>query len=106
MFARFHQDGVDVAFEVIDGDQGLIEAEGEGFGVGDADQQCASEAGAFGDGNGVEVGEGDWIAGRSASARHGFADDGNDVAEVLAGGEFRDDAAVVCVERHLRGDDV
>src|SRR3981189_3450135 len=63
--AGFHQDSVDVAFEVVDGDQRLIEAEGEGFGVGDTDQQCACEAGAFGDGNGVQVGEGDWMAGRS-----------------------------------------
>ena len=31
--------GVDVAFEVVDGDEGLVEAEGESFGVGDADEQ-------------------------------------------------------------------
>ena len=103
--AGLHEDGVDVAFEVVDGDQRLVEAEGEGFGVGDADEQCAGEAGAFGDGDGVEVGEGDgWPAARWRG--HGFADDGDDVAEVLAGGEFGDDAAVVGVERHLRGDDV
>src|SRR5712671_1821896 len=86
--ACFHKDGVDVAFEVVDGDQRLVEAEGEGFGVGDADQQCAGETGAFGDGNGVEVGEGDWMAGGSAGAGHRLADDGNDVAEVFAGGEL------------------
>ena len=99
---RFHQDGVDVAFEVVDGDQGLVEAEGEGFGVGDADQEGSGEAGAFGDGDGVEVGEGDGSLARC----EGFADDGDDVAEVFAGGEFGDDSAVVGVEGHLRGDDV
>ena len=96
----FHQDGVDVAFEVVDGDEGLVEAEGEGFGVGDADEEGAGEAGAVGDGDGVEVGEGDtwpW---------QGGADDGDDGAEVLAGGEFGDDSAVVGVEGDLRGDDV
>jgi poly(A) polymerase len=104
--ARFHQDGVNVAFEVVDGDQRLVEAEAEGLGVGDADQQRACQARAFGDGDGVEVGEGDWMAGRSAGAGHSFANDGNDVAEMFAGGELGHDAAVVGVERHLRGYDV
>ena len=50
----FHsEDGVDVAFEVVDGDEGFVEAEGEGLGVGDADQQRAGQAGALGDGDGV-----------------------------------------------------
>ena len=104
--ARLHQDGVDMAFEVVDRDQRLVEAEGEGLGVGDADQQRTGEARAFGYGNGVEVGEGDWIPGRSAGAGHRLADDGDDVAKVFAGCEFRDDAAVVGVEGHLRGHDV
>ena len=76
----FHQDGVDVAFEVVDGDEGFVEAVGEGFGVGDADEEGSGEAGACGYGYGVEVGEGDvWLV-------EGFADYGDDVAEVLAGG--------------------
>ncbi len=104
--ARLHQDGVDVAFEVVDRDQRLVEAEGEGLGVGDADEQCTCEARAFGDGDGVEVGEGDWMSGCSAGAGHRLADDRYDVAEVFAGREFGDDAAVVGVEGHLRGDDV
>jgi len=36
---------------------------------------------------------------------HGLANDGDDGAEVFAGGEFRDDAAVVGVDE-LAGDDV
>ncbi len=99
-FAGFHQDCVDVAFQVVDGDEGFVEAEGEGLGVGDADEQGPGEAGAGGDGDGVEVGEGEVGAGE------GFADDEDDVAEMLAGGEFGDNSAVVGVELHLGGDDV
>ena len=105
-FARLHQNGVDVAFEMVDGDERLVEAEGEGFGVGDANEQCASEAWACGDSDGIEVGEGDWMSRRSAGAGHCFADDRDNVAEMFAGGKFGNHAAVVCVEGHLRGDDV
>jgi hypothetical protein len=47
---------VDVAFEVVDGDERLVERRRRGLGEGDADEQGAGEAGAFGDGDGVEVG--------------------------------------------------
>ena len=57
--AGLHQDGVDVAFEVIDADERNVEAEGEGLGVGDADEQRAGEAGAFGDGDGLEIAQGE-----------------------------------------------
>ena len=46
------------------------------------------------------------MPGGGAGARHGFADDGDDIAEMLAGGEFGDDTTVVGVERHLRSDHV
>jgi hypothetical protein len=46
---------VNVAFEVVDGDEGLVEAEGEGLCVGDADEERAGEAWTFGYGYGVEV---------------------------------------------------
>ncbi len=89
-----------MAFEVVDADEGFVEAVGEGFGVGDAYEEGSGEAGAFGYGYGVEVGEGDVCFG------DGCADYGDDVAEVLAGGEFGDYSAVVGVEVHLGGDDV
>jgi hypothetical protein len=66
-FALVQQDGVDVAFEVVDGDEGQVGGEGQGFGVGDADEERSGEAGAAGDGDGVEVGEGD--AGLARAAR-------------------------------------
>ena len=36
--ARLHEDGVDVAFEMIDGDQRFVETEAKGLRVGNADQ--------------------------------------------------------------------
>ena len=96
----FQEDGVDVAFEVVDSDEGLVEGEGEGFGVEDADEERAGEAGAFGDGDSVEIGEGD------AGLGDGLADDGDDVAQVLARGELGDDSAVGGVKGDLGGDDV
>jgi hypothetical protein len=89
-----------VAFEVVDREQGLIEAEGESLCIGDADEERAGEAWTFGDGDGVEICKG------YVSARHCLANDWDNVAKVFAGGKFGDDAAVVGVERHLRGNDV
>ena len=90
---------MDVAFEMVDGDEREVGAEGQGLGEGDADEQGSGEAGAFGDGDGVEIGVGD------TGSLHGLADDGDDGAEVLAGGELGDDASVVAVDE-LGGDDV
>ena len=92
--------GVDVAFEVVDGDERLRERVGEGLGVSDADEERAGEAGAFGDGDGVELPHG------HLGFAEGSVDDGDDGAEVLAGGELGDDAAVGGVDGDLRGDDV
>src|SRR5271155_1834914 len=92
------QDSVDVAFEVVDGDERLAQGVGEGFGVGDAYEQSAGQSGAFGYCDGVEVLEGDACLGDSST------DDGDDIAQVFAGGQFRDDSAVGCVRGNLRGD--
>ncbi len=75
-----HENGVDVAFEVVDGDEREVGAEGQGLGEADADEQGSGEAWAFGDGDGGEIGVGD------VGTLHGLADDGDDGAEVLAGG--------------------
>jgi hypothetical protein len=97
-FTLVEEDGVDVAFQVIDGDEGEVVGEGQGFGVGDSDKKSAGEAGTAGDGDGVEVGK------RGIGLREGGTDDGDDGAEMLAGGEFRDDAAVTSVGGDLGGD--
>src|SRR4051812_12995995 len=96
---RLHDDGVDVAFDVVDGDEGDAGGEAERLGVGDADEEGAHEAGADGDGDGGEVGE------AGGGAVEGFADDGDDGAEVLAAGELGDDSTVAAVRVHLGGDD-
>ena len=83
---------------MVDGDERLVEGEGQSFGVADADEECSGESGALGDGDGV-----DGIVG---SIRFGerLADDGDDGAEMLARGQFRYDAAVGFVSGELRGD--
>ncbi len=49
----FEKNGVNVAFEMIHGDERLAERHGQGFAVGDADDQRADEAGAESNGDGV-----------------------------------------------------
>lgn len=77
-----------------------MEGGGESFSVGDAYEKCADEARALSDGDGVYVGE------LQISLRERFADYRDDLAQVFAGGEFGDDAAVFLVDVDLRGDDV
>ena len=93
------QDGVDMTFEVVDGDEGQVLSEGESFGVGDADEKCSGEAGAAGYGDGIEIGEGNVGLGQCC------ADYGNDGAKMLAAGQLGDDSAVAGVGGDLGGDD-
>ena len=90
---------MDVAFKVVDGDEGQALGKGEGFGVGDANEERSGEAGTAGDGDGVEVGEGDVGLGQ------GGAHDGDDGAEMLAAGQLGDDSAIAGVGGDLGGDD-
>ena len=46
MFALVEKDGVDMSFKMVDGDERNVLRVGQSFGVGDADEQCAGEAGA------------------------------------------------------------
>ena len=96
----FEEYGVDVACEVVDGDERFIQGGRESLAVGDAYEERADEAWALGDRDGVYVGE------LQIGLREGFADYWDDLAEVFAGGEFGDDAAVFLVDVDLRGDDV
>ena len=89
---------MDVAFEVVDGDEGKAGGEGKGLGVGDSDEQGSGEARAGGDGDGVEVGESDFGLGE------GGADDGDNGAQMLAAGQLGDDSAIAGVGGDLRGD--
>src|SRR5579862_7888235 len=77
---RFEDYGVDVAFEVIYCDQRLVERQGENFAISHADEKSAGEAGALGDGDGVEVGESNFCLVKC------FANDGHDFAKMFARG--------------------
>ena len=90
--------GEEVAFEVIDGEEWFVAGEGEGFGGRGADEEGAGEAGSGGGGEGVDVGELEAGVGED-----GFGD-GPESGHVVAGGQFRDDAAVGLVFRDLGGD--
>ena len=98
-FVRFEEDGMNVAFEMIYRDQRLVERLGQRFGVSDADEERADEAGALGHSDGVDFLE------RELRLCKSFADDRHDLAKVFTRGEFRDDAAVLAVNVDLGGDD-
>jgi len=89
---------VDVAFEMVNGDERDVLREGEGLGIGDADQERSGEAGTAGDGDGIEIVEGNICLGK------GGADDWDDGAEMLAAGQFGNHSAVAGVGGDLRGD--
>ena len=76
----------------------LIQSLGERFGVGDADEQCADQAGALRDADGVDVLE------REVGFAESFADYRDDLPEMFARSEFRHDAAVLAVNIDLRSD--
>jgi len=90
------QRGADVAFEMVDADEGDVPGKAERLGVGEADEEATDEAGAVGDGDGIEIFE------AGVGLGEGFADDRDDGADVLAAGEFGDDATVLLVDIELR----
>ena len=96
--ALVEEDGVDVAFEMVDGDERDVLRVGQGLGIGDADEERAGEAGTAGDGDGVEIVEGDVGLGQSG------ADDRDDGAEMLAAGQLGNHSAITGVGGDLRGD--
>ena len=50
---------MNVTLEMVDGNQRLVQGEGQRLGVGDPDQERTRQAGALGDRDGVEIGEAD-----------------------------------------------
>ena len=55
LFALVEQDGMDVAFDVVYGDERNVLRVGESLCIGDADQQSAGESGARCYSDGVDV---------------------------------------------------
>jgi hypothetical protein len=76
-----------------------MRAEGDGFCVGESNEQRAGKAGTGSSGDGLEIVEGDVRAAQS------FADDRNYRAKVFAGSKFGDDAAIFAVNFELACDD-
>jgi len=98
-FVSFEENRVDVPFEVIYRNERLVQSLGERFRVGDADEQCADEAGALRDADRVDVLE------REVGFAESFADYRDDLPEMFARSEFWHDAAVLAVNIDLRSDD-
>ena len=96
---RFKEYGVNVAFQVIDGHERFAEFGGQDPAVRHSHQERTDEAGALGHADGIDVRE------IEARLEKRFADDGNDLAQVFARGEFGNHAAVLAVNIELRGDD-
>ena len=94
-FGMAEEIGKDMAFHVVDTDQGLIGSKADGLGGGDADQQSTDQAGPVGNADMVDIGQGD------LRRIEGFLDDGQDVFDMLARGDFRYDTAELAVNRYL-----
>src|SRR6185437_1321150 len=90
--------GVNVALEMIHRDQRNALRKGQRLGVGDADQQGASEAWPGSDGDGIKMVE------CNGGARERLADNGNDGTQVLAAGQLWNDTAVGRVRCNLGSD--
>ena len=91
--------GVDVPFEVVDRDERLVVGEGQRLGEVPADQQRAGQPRPERRGHGVD------LAHRAAGLRQRFVEHRDDRADVLAGRQLGDDAAVRGVHLDLRSDD-
>ena len=93
------QNCVDVAFQMVDGDERLVERERQSLGIGNADVQGARESGAFSDSDRSKIGKGDT----------GFVecrlDNGHDVAQMFAGSQLRNHATPGSMRGELRGHD-
>ncbi len=83
----------DVAVKMVDSDQRNAVSEAESLRVGKADEQAADQARALRGGDGVEV--------LIVEAGHGFADHGDDGAQVFAASQFRHDAAILRMDVQL-----
>ena len=96
---RLQDDGVDVALNVVDADEGHARGEAQALGVGQADQQRADEPGP------TVTAMAERSSRRVPERCERFPDHGHDGAQVFARGQFGDHAAVLAVHRDLRGDD-
>ena len=97
---RIHEDGMNMAFKMVYGDQRLAQSERQRLGVQDADQQCSGQAWALSYRYRIEILEGDTGLGHSGAHHR------DQVAEMFARGEFGDDAAISRMQFDLAGNHV
>lgn len=97
---RLKKHRMNVAFEVIDGNERFSEPLGENLAVGHTHEQRANQPGAFRHGDRIHVAKGD------AGLLNRFAHNGHDLPKMLARGNLRNDPAVLAVNSHLRCDNV
>ncbi len=96
LLARLQQHGMDVTFQVVDRNQGLVERKGQPFGVQDADQQRARQSWAFSYGDGIKLVE------RDAGLFERGAHHGDDILQMLPRGQLRHHAAIARMGAYLR----
>src|SRR5690348_236520 len=87
-----------VAFEVIHGHEGLSQREREDFSVSEADEKRADEARTLRHADCIDVSKFD------SGLRGGFADDWDDLTQMLARSQLRHHAAILAMDVHLRRD--
>ncbi len=84
--------GVEVPFQVIDGDQWDLQSKGQRLGGRQADDQGPHQTGSRGDRNGTQVAE------RDARSTQGFVDHGQDLADLGPGCDLGHDSAVALMK--------
>ena len=85
----------EVAFDVVDGEEGFCGTDGQTLCQSGSDKEGGGKAGAGGGGDGVEIGKGE------AGFFHGQIDDVGGAGEVVARGDFWNDAAELGVDASL-----
>jgi hypothetical protein len=95
----FEQDGMDVPFDVMDGNERDLAGEAECFGVGDADEQRTDKSGTGSDGDSGKIRK------RDSRLLERPVDNRADGAQVFPRGELGNDPAIFCVNVELGGDD-
>ena len=89
---------MDVTFQVVHAHQGLSQSEGEGFAIDKADQERPDQTRSLGYRDTIHIPYSD------SRMLAGLVDDWLDLAQVLAGRQFRNNPAVLRVSWDLRGD--
>jgi len=97
---EIEQDRVNVAFQMIDRDQRLVERERQRFGIGDPDQQSARESRTLGYGDGIDRFVG------TLRFRQSLAHHRNNRPQMLARSQLGHNSSIRLMSRDLRSHNV